>query len=148
MALISASKQLPVRSYECVKKNMHASVIPFYIIITSIFYTEESDVNSAISTINDWFELGLQLKISYHILEAILIDFEKYGVRRQRSKLVHSWLQRDPAASWSKLCGALERMGENTAAQDIRTKHMAGGLYSCVWNPVLRGLNNELRGSL
>ena len=107
----------------------------------------ELDLKLALSTVTDWFELGELLGLPYDLLEEIQIDLAPYGTKRQRSKLVHSWLQRDPAASWSKLCGALERMGENTAAQDIRTKHMAGELYSCVWNPVLRG-HDGLRGSL
>ena len=81
------------------------------------------DVANALSAVNDWFELGQQLELPYNVLEAIQIDLDRYGTKRQRSKMVHTWLQRDPAASWSKLCAALENMGEKSAAEGIKAKH-------------------------
>ena len=81
------------------------------------------DVANALSAVTDWFELGQQLGIAYDNLEAIQIDLDRYGIKRQRSKMVHTWLQRDPAASWSKLCAALENMGEKSAAVGIKAKH-------------------------
>ena len=83
----------------------------------------EIDVKNALSMVNDWFELGEQLELPYDVLEAIQIDLDRYGTKRQRSKMLHTWLQRDPAASWSKLCVALENMGEKNAAEGIKAKH-------------------------
>ena len=81
------------------------------------------DVANALSAVNDWFELGAQLGIAYDDLEAIEVDYTHHGTKRQRRKMVHTWLQRDPAASWSKLCAALENMGEKSAAEGIKAKH-------------------------
>ena len=94
----------------------------------------ELEVGNAISSLNQWFELGQQLEIPYDVLEAIEIDCDKHGTKRQRSKMVHTWLQREPAASWSKLCGALDRMGERALAQDIREKHSTGEHRACSSN--------------
>ena len=94
----------------------------------------ELDVKLAISTVTNWFELGELLEIPYDVLEVIDIDCEKHGTKRQRSKMVHTWLQREPAASWSKLCGALDRMGERALAQDIREKHSTGEHCACSTN--------------
>ena len=94
----------------------------------------ELDVKLAISTVTNWFELGELLEIPYDVLEAIDIDCEKHGTKRQRSKMVHTWLQREPAASWSKLCGALDRMGERELAHDIREKHSTGEHCACSTN--------------
>ena len=60
--------------------------------------------------------------MAFETLEAILTDFDKFGTRLQRSKLVNTWLRSDPEASWSKLCGALESVGERAVAQDIRER--------------------------
>ena len=57
------------------------------------------------------------------MLEAIEVHDSIHGISRQRSKMVNTWLKSDPAASWSKLCGALERVGERALAQDITEKH-------------------------
>ena len=91
----------------------------------------ELEVANAISSLIQWFELGQQLGLPYHDLKEIMIDFDKYGTGLQRSTMVHTWLQREPAASWSKLCGALDRMGERALAQDIREKHSTGEHSAC-----------------
>ena len=103
-------------------------------LITIIEQPSELEVVSAISSLNQWFELGQQLEIPYDVLEVIEIDCDKHGTKRQRSKMVHTWLQREPAASWSKLCGALDRMGEKALAQDIREKHFTGEHCACSTN--------------
>ena len=106
----------------------------FFIFLVTIEQPSELEVVNAISSLNQWFELGQQLGLPYDVLEAIMIDFDKYGTRLQRSKMVHTWLQREPAASWSKLCGALDRMGERALAQDIREKHSTGEHSACSSN--------------
>ena len=83
----------------------------------------ELEVNNSISSVNNWFLLGQQLEMEFDILDAILRDYAVYGTGYQRSKMVNTWLKSDPAASWSKLCGALERVGEGALAQGIREKH-------------------------
>ena len=95
------------------------------VIVVCTHHQAEIDVKNALSTVNDWFELGQQLELPYDVLEAIQIDLDRYGTKRQRSKMLHTWLQRDPAASWSKLCAALENMGEKSAAEGIKAKHCA-----------------------
>ena len=85
-------------------------------------YTEpaELDINNAIATVNEWFELGQQLGLEFDVLEKIEIDNDKYGLKRQRGKMVNTWLRSDPEASWSKLCAALDTIGERAVAQNIR----------------------------
>ena len=80
-------------------------------------------MKNAISNVNNWFDLGEQLEMEFSVLEEIEISEAIHGISRQRSKMVNTWLKSDPAASWSKLCGALERVGEGALAQVIREKH-------------------------
>ena len=80
----------------------------------------ELDVNNAISSVNNWFQLGQQLGVEFETLETILRDFDKFGTSLQRSKLVNTWLRNDHEASWSKLCVALDTIGERAVAQNIR----------------------------
>ena len=80
----------------------------------------ELDINNAIATVNEWFELGQQLGLDFDVLEIIQIDNDKYGLKRQRGKMVNTWLRSDPEASWSKLCVALDTIGERAVAQNIR----------------------------
>ena len=94
-----------------------------YCLFSAHSYHAEIDVKNVLSTVTNWFELGEQLDIAYDDLEAIEVDYAHHGTKRQRSKMVHTWLQREPAASWSKLCAALENMGEKSAAEGIKAKH-------------------------
>ena len=90
----------------------------FFIILT--VKISEQAINNAIATVNEWFELGQQLGLEFDVLEKIQIDKDKYGLKRQRGKMVNTWLRSDPEASWSKLCVALDTIGERAVAQNIR----------------------------
>ena len=40
--------------------------------------------------------------------------------------LLSKWLDYDPKASWDKLANALETMGKNAIAKNIRSKYVGG----------------------
>ena len=69
----------------------------------------------------EWHELGLHLDLPEHILKLIgsSPDFEGH-LRMMLSK----WLDYDLKASWDKLANALNTMGKNVLAENIRSKYV------------------------
>ena len=72
----------------------------------------------------DWHKLGTKLDLPGHSLAEIRMDYNVHGTDRQRQEMIGKWLAFDTEASWSKLAGALEEMGEKTAAKSIRDKYV------------------------
>ena len=72
-----------------------------------------------------WYDIGLELKIPYHTLNAIEKDCPNSCADCLRKMLVE-WLTGDsPAPSWSGLVEALssDPVGEKSLARDIHTKY-------------------------
>lgn len=69
----------------------------------------------------EWHELGLHLDLPEHILKLIgsSPDFEGH-LRMMLSK----WLDYGLKASWDKLANALNTMGKNVLAENIRSKYV------------------------
>ena len=64
-----------------------------------------------------WYDLGLQLRLPSPILDHIV----SYPVRDARKRMMlGKWLQYDPEASWEKLACALTLIGQKTTAANIR----------------------------
>lgn len=77
----------------------------------------------------DWHTLGTKLGLPDSSLGAIRIDHSAYGTDRQRHEMISKWLAYDTKASWNKLANALEEMGNNTLAKNIRETYIPG--YTC-----------------
>ena len=77
-----------------------------------------------LATITNWFKLGINLSIPKHELDKIERDFQ--GNDRQMLEMLDRWLQRTPNAALEHLVCALEQMGENRVAKNIRQKYTLG----------------------
>ena len=73
----------------------------------------------------DWYQLGLNLGLETSELKKIRRDIQ--GSDQQMLETLDLWLRRVPNASWMNLVDALQQMGENRVAEDIRQKYIEGG---------------------
>ena len=69
----------------------------------------------------EWHDLGLQLGLPESILKLIGSSPDIEGHLRM---MVSKWLDYDPEASWDKLANALNTIGKNTIAANIRSKYV------------------------
>ena len=69
----------------------------------------------------EWHELGLHLDLPEHILKPIDSNPDVEGHLRM---MLSKWLGYDPKASWDKLANALNTMGKNAIAANIRSKYV------------------------
>ena len=83
----------------------------------------EVELRDVIVTLKDvagtqWYDLGLQLKLSPSTLDTIAADHQISDDSKR--VMLRKWLQIDPEASWEKLAVALTLTGHKTAAAVIR----------------------------
>ena len=69
----------------------------------------------------EWRGLGTQLDLPEHMLKLVGSSQE---VEDRLRMMVSKWLDYDPEASWDKLANALNTMGKNTMAANIRSKYI------------------------
>ena len=67
-----------------------------------------------------WYNLGLQLRLSPSILDTIATDHQTTDDRKR--VMLRKWLQSDPEASWERLAAALALIGLETTAAKIRSQ--------------------------
>ena len=65
-----------------------------------------------------WYDLGLQLRLSPSTLDTIASDHQTADDCKRM--MLRKWLQSDPEASWEKLAAALTLTGHKTTAAVIR----------------------------
>ena len=68
-----------------------------------------------------WYDLGLQLKLSPSILDTIAAH---HNVDDHKLMMLRKWLQSDPEASWERLAAALALIGFKTIAANVRAQFM------------------------
>ena len=73
------------------------------------------------------------------MIDEIRIDAYVHGIVQQRQRMITKWLEYDLNASWSKLADALEEMGSNKVAKDIRDKYIHG--YRSKFTGGIRGIH-------
>jgi len=97
---------------------------------------KESDIATLcneLTSISDWVTLGVNLGVPYHLLKEIRTNYAIEGLGACRLEMLVLWLQRAPNASWRGVAGALQQMGENTAAKRVEQKYiLASKLHSTV----------------
>ena len=71
--------------------------------------------------ITEWHDLGLHLGLPDSTLKLIGSSPDIEGHLRM---MLSKWLDYDPEASWDKLANALNTMGKNTIAANIRSKYV------------------------
>ena len=82
------------------------------------------NLSSELTTITNWYQLGLYLNLQTHDLNNIQLDHAHHGNERQMVEMLSLWLRRTPNATWGDVVSALQQMGENRVAENIRQKHL------------------------
>ena len=77
---------------------------------------------SELTTITNWYQLGVYLNLQTHELDKIQQDHAYHGNDRQRLEMLRLWLRRTPNATWDDVVSALQQMGEDRVAENIRQK--------------------------
>ena len=80
------------------------------------------NLSSELASVIDWFSLGLNLGLQKHELTKIEHDYQ--GNDRRRVEMLDLWLHRTPNATWEDVVRALQQMGENVVAENIREKYI------------------------
>jgi len=97
---------------------------------TEVPDSESSDVLnvknlfSELTTVTDWYQLGVYLGLQTHKLDKIIQDHAHQGNDRQMLVMLGLWLRRTQNATWDNVVSALEQMGVNRVADSIRQKHL------------------------
>ena len=87
----------------------------------SIKFEIKSIVTALEDVIAEWHDLGIHLGLPESILKLIGSSPDIEGHLRM---MVSKWLDYDPQATWDKLANALNAMGKNTIAANIRSKYV------------------------
>ena len=82
------------------------------------------NLSTELKTITNWYQLGLYLNLQTHDLSKIQQDHAHHGNDRQMMEMLALWLRRTPNATWGDVVNALQQMGENRVAENIRQKHL------------------------
>ena len=82
------------------------------------------NLSTELTTITDWYQLGLYLNLQTHELNKIQQDHAHQGNDRQMVEMLAVWLQRTPNATWGDMVNGLQQMEENRVAENIRQKHL------------------------
>ena len=90
-------------------------------------FKHKNIVTALRDVITEWRGLGSQLDLPEHMLKIVGSSQE---VEDRLRTMVSKWLDYDPEASWDKLANALNAMGKNTIAANIRSKYYVGTVSS------------------
>ena len=93
---------------------------------------ELKDLVVAVRGVSEWYELGLQLRLPVYILDKTEANPDFNSHMRQ---MLHDWLQRDPEASWEKLAAALDTIGKNVVADNVRRSFLGISARQAVERP-------------
>ena len=77
----------------------------------------------AVSNVTDWHGLGRRLGLTMSQLRRIEITFHIHGVERIKAEMFDVWLKSSPNASWADLITALEVMGMDSVASNVRAAY-------------------------
>ena len=98
--------------------------------VNSEFEVEATDIlnvknlSSELTTITNWYQVGLYLNLQTHELDKIQQDHAHHGNDRQMVEMLSLWLRRTPNATWRDVVSALQQVRENRVAENIRQKHL------------------------
>ena len=82
------------------------------------------NLSSELTTITNWYQLGIYLNLQTHELDKIQQDHAHHGNDRQMLEMLALWLRRTPNATWEDVVSALKQMEENRVAENIRQKYL------------------------
>ena len=72
---------------------------------------------------NDWYSLGVALRVHSNKLQEIQKSSPREGIQRWKLELLHYWLNSTLDASWSMIVVALEKIGHHILADRLRAKY-------------------------
>ena len=78
-----------------------------------------------LKTVANWYQLGIQLGLKAHELHAIEQDFQQKD--RRMLAMFDLLLRSRPSLAWGDVVRALQQVGENVLAENIRKKGIGGG---------------------
>ena len=77
----------------------------------------------AVSNVTDWHGLGLKLGLTMSQLRGIELTHPRDGPGRLKAEMFDVWLKSSPNASWADLITALEAMGMDRVASNVRAAY-------------------------
>ena len=80
------------------------------------------NLSSELKTVTAWYNLGINLGLPTYELHKIECDYQ--GNDRRMLAVLELWLRHTPNAAWEILVDALEEMGENRVAENIRQQYI------------------------
>ena len=98
--------------------------------LVSVHYLHAQDalniriLSDEISTVSDWYQLGIKLGVPDYKLDEIQRSYPTEGCGRWRVETLSLWLRRTPNSSWRSVVRALQQMGENTLVDRIQQKYI------------------------
>ena len=103
--------------------------------------------------ISNWYELGVQLKMSKRLLDRINFLYSQVGAERCKREMMASWLETEKKIKWDNIADALERLGTKDIAKRIRHVYLphsqlpelTGDLYNTPSTETLERSANVLR---
>ena len=72
---------------------------------------------------NDWYSLGVALRVHPNKLQEIQKSSPQEGIQRWRIELLQYWLNSTPDASWKDIIVALEKIGHHTLSARLQHKY-------------------------
>ena len=121
MILVFATLLCVARS-RAYASEVQATDVPLVQIHTDSGAMNLHNLSSELASVIDWFSLGLNLGLQKHELTKIERDYQ--GNDRRRVEMLDLWLHRTPNATWEDVVRALQQMGENVVAENIREKYI------------------------
>ena len=84
-----------------------------------------STLSSELTTVTNWYRLGINLDLQKHELDKIQQSYVFMDQQNDQRMLqmLDKWLRCTPNATWEDVVSALQQMGENRAAENIRQKY-------------------------
>ena len=81
-------------------------------------------VMEELKEITDWYELGIHLKVPYHALRGIEVQFSgAHGVQRCKYEVIRKWWDLSSNADWGDIIGALRKMEKKRLATQLEKKY-------------------------
>ena len=74
--------------------------------------------------VDEWYLLGVVLKVPVSKLKEIQGSSPQAGVRFWRIEVLYHWLQSTPHASWNDIVLALKKIGQHTLSVRLREKYI------------------------
>ena len=76
-----------------------------------------------VSNVTEWHCLGRQLGLTMSQLGGIELTYHMHGLGRLKAEMFDVWLKSSPNASWADLITALEAMGMDRVASNVRAAY-------------------------